>query len=161
MILDRIFGLIATVAFALGIVVQVELLSRALQPDPFDPLLVTYAALALTAIGYITLRADRKYGLIDPYDDSIDIVEVAYSLPTWARAVCFILAAYIALVFVGMVDAKFRNIGLLSRLPDELSVLQQSLPANGGIALFAALFLLTSFIIAAYHLVREPIKDFR
>lgn len=66
MILDRIFGLIATVAFALGIVVQVELLRRALQPDPFDPLLVTYAALASTAIGYITLRADRKYGLIDP-----------------------------------------------------------------------------------------------
>lgn len=158
MILDRIFGLIAAAAFALGIAVQVELLSRALQPDPFDPLLVTYAALALTAMGYITLRAERKYGLIDPYDDSVDIIEVAYSLPTWARVVSFILAAYIALLYVVIYNVT--GTGLLAELPEELAVLRTSLPANGLAALFAALFVFSSFVIAIYLLVRKPIKEF-
>jgi len=160
MILDRIFGLIATVAFALGIAVQVKLLGSAHQPDPFDPLLLTYAGLVVLAIGYITLRAERKHGLIDPYDDSIDIIEVAYSLPTWARAMSFILVCYIALLYVAMLDAKSHNIGLLSQLPEEFSILRRGIPANGPAAIFASLFLFPSFVIAAFLLFRKPIKEF-
>lgn len=158
MILHRIFGLIAAVAFALGIVVQVELLGNAHQPDPFDPLLLTYAALVVIAIGYVTLRAERKHGLIDPYDDSIDIIEVAYSLPTWARAVSFMIVCYIVLLYLVAYNAT--DPGLLTPLPKD-SVLRQSLPANGLAALVAALFVFSSFVIAIYLLVRKPITEFR
>jgi hypothetical protein len=135
----------------------VELLGHAHQPDPFDPLLLTYAALVVIAIGYITLRAERKYGLIDPYDDSINIVEVAYSLPAWARAVSFILVCYIVLIYLAAYNART---GFLGAVPEELSILRQSIPANGLAALFASLFLFSSFVIAAYLLFRKPIKEF-
>lgn len=158
MILDRIIGLIATAAFVLGIVVQVELLGQALQPDAFDPLLISYAALALTAIGYVTLRAERKHGLIDPYDDSIDTIEVAYSLPGWARAVSFILVCYIALLYIFV--SNVAEMRMLTWLPEDLSVLRMSLPANGFAALVAALFVFSSFVIAIYLLARKPIKEF-
>jgi hypothetical protein len=149
--------MIAAAAFMFGIAVQVQLLGSALEPDPFDPLLLTYAALTVLAIGYITLRAERKYGLIDPYDDSINIIEVAFSLPTWARVVSFIIVCYI--VFLYLVGSN-ANTGLAAALPEEFSVLKKSLPANGLAATFASLFLFSSFVIAAYLLARKPIKDF-
>jgi hypothetical protein len=157
MILHRIFGLIATAAFALGITVQVKLLGSAHQPDPFDPLLLTYAALVVLAMGYLTLHAERKHGLIDPYDDSIDLIEVAYSLPTWARAVCFLIAAYIAVLYLVVYNAT--DPGLLTALPQD-SVLRKSIPANGFGTLFASLFVFSSFVIAAFLLFRKPIKEF-
>lgn len=158
MILHRIFGLIAAAAFALGIAAQIHLLSRAQPFDPFDPLLLTYAALVAIAIGYITLRAERKHGLIDPYDDGIDIIEVAFSLPTWARVVCFMIAFYIVLLYLVAYNAT--DPGLLTPLPKD-SVLRQSIPANGLAALIAALFTFSSFVIAIFLLVRKPIKEFR
>ncbi len=158
MILQRIFGLIATTAFALGIVVQVDLLTATRSFDPFNPLLLVFAALVVIANGYATLRAERNQGLIDPYDDSIDIVEVAYSLPTWARVLSFMLACYIALLYVVVHYANGTE--LLTRLPEELSVLRQSIPANGFAALLTSLFTFSSFVIAIYLLFRKPIKEF-
>lgn len=157
MFVDRFFGLIAAAAFALGIAVQIHLLSNPQQFDPFDPLLLTYAALVAIAIGYITLRAERKHGLIDPYDDSIDMIEVAYSLPTWARVVSFLLAAYAVLLYLVVYNAT--DPGLLTPLPQG-SVLRKSIPANGLAALLASLFLFSSFVVAAFLLVRKPIKEF-
>jgi hypothetical protein len=162
MILHRIFGMIATAAFALGIAVQVKSLTSPHLPDPFDPLLLTYAGLVVLAIGYLTLRAERKHGLIDPYDDSIDIIEVAYSLPTWARAVCFLLVCYIALLWIGVTYLGPKTpLGqsVFAQLPAD-SVLRQSIPANGLGALFASLFLFSSFVTAAFLLFRKPIKEF-
>jgi hypothetical protein len=163
MILHRMFGLIAAAAFAVGIAVQVMLLSSAHQPDPFDPLIVTYAALVVIAIGYATLRAERREGLIDPYDDSIDIIEVAYSLPGWARAVSFLLVCYIALLYLGLTylgpKTPFGQ-SILAQLPAD-SILRQSIPENGPAAVFASLFLFSSFVIAAFLLFRKPIKEFR
>jgi hypothetical protein len=162
MIMHRMFGLIAAAAFAVGITVQLLLLGSAHQPDPFDPLIVTYAALVVIAIGYATLRAERKEGLIDPYDDSIDIIEVAYSLPGWARAVSFLLVCYIALLWVGITylgPKTHLGQSVLGLLPAD-SVLRQSIAANGPGALFASLFLFSSFVIAAFLLFRKPIKEF-
>jgi hypothetical protein len=157
MILHRIFGLIATAAFALGVVVQVKLLGSAHQADPFDPLLLTYAGLVVLAIGYLTLRAERKHGLIDPYDDSIDIIEIAYSQPAWARVMSFLLAVYTVVLYLVVYNAT--DPGLLTPLPQD-SVLRESIPANGLGALFASLFLFSSFVVAAFLLFRKPIKEF-
>jgi len=157
MILDRFFGLIAAVAFALGIIVQIDLLTSPQQFDPFNPLLLTYAALVVIAIGYITLRAERKHGLIDPADESIDMVEVAYSLPGWARAMSFLLVLYA--VFLYLVVGNATDPGLLTPL-DQESVLRKSLVVNGMPALIASAFLFSSFVIAIYLLVRKPIKEF-
>lgn len=162
MILDRIFGLIAAAAFALGIAVQVKLLGSAHQPDAFDPLLLTYAGLVVLAIGYLTLRAERKHGLIDPYDDSIDIIEVAYSLPAWARVVSFLLVCYIALLWIGIAYLGPKTAlgqSVLAQLPAD-SILRQGIAANGLGALFASLFLFSSFVVAAFLLFRKPIKEF-
>ena len=159
-IFDRIFGLIAAAAFVLGIVVQVELLSRTTQADPFDPLLMTFFALTVLAIGYITLLAERKHGLIDPYDESVDLVEVAFSLPVWAIIVSMVLAGYAALLFIVVGDVR-RDGGLLAQLPDELSVLRHSLPANGGLAIVVAWLTVPSFVIASFYLIRKPIREFR
>lgn len=162
-IVDRFFGMIAAAGFGLGIVLQVNLLSHAATPDPFDALLVTFFATALTALGYITLRAERRHGLIDPADESINIIEVAYSLPAWAIAVSAILASYIGLIYFVVLDvgnAKSGGVNVLSYLPDEFSVLEASLRVNGLTALFASLFVFSSFVIAIYLLVREPIKEF-
>lgn len=156
MILDRIFGLIAAAAFALGIAAQWELLNRAKQWDPFDPRLITLFALAVIAVGYITLRAERKYGLIDPSDESVDLVEVAFSLPRWAIAVSAVLTSHLVLLIIGV-----REPSLLAQLPPELSILRPSLQANDLIATLVAFFTLESFVIAAYFLIRKPIKEFR
>lgn len=154
MILDRIFGLIAAAAFALGIVIQWELLSHAEQRDPFDPRFVTLFALATIATGYITLRAERRYGLIDPSDESVDLVEVAFSLPTWALATGVILTSHLVLLVIAVRDPS-----LLAQLPSELSILRLSLQANGVITVLVALFTSESFVVATYFLVRKPIKE--
>lgn len=162
MILDRIFGLIAAAAFALGVAVQAKLLGSAHNPDPFDPLLLSYAGLVVLAIGYLTLRAERKHGLIDPYDDSIDMIEVAYSLPAWARVVSFLLVCYIALLWLGISYLGPKTTlgqSVLAQLPAD-SILRQSIAANGFGAPVASLFLFSSFVVAAFLLFRKPNKEF-
>lgn len=155
MTLDRIFGMIAAATFALGIVGQMELLSSATTQDPFQLPLLAFFASALIAIGYLTLRADRNQGLIDPYDESVDLVEVAFSLPPWAIAISVILAGYVVLVYLAVRVVP----DLVAQLPAQFSVLQQSLSTNGLVAFLLAMFTFTSFVIGAYLLIRAPVKN--
>jgi hypothetical protein len=159
-VFDRLFGLVAAAAFALGIIGQVELLSRVNQANPFEPLLVTFFALAVVAIGYITLLAERKYGLIDPYDESVNLVEVAFSLPLWTIIVSMMLVGYVVLLVIGVRDANLDG-DLLAQLPSELSVLRYSLSANGVLAVVVAALTVQSFVIASFFLIRKPIGEFR
>lgn len=156
MIVDRIFGVIAAAGFALGVVGHVELLRSASQRDPLEPLFVTVIALTVIAYGYATLRAERREGLIDAADESLDLVEVAFSLPRWVIAVSAVFAGYIALLIVCV-----HNANLLAHWPDELSLVRQGLKANGLFAAFVAALTLASFIVAAFFLIREPVKELR
>jgi hypothetical protein len=153
MILDRIFGLIATTAFALGVAVHIELLSRAREASPLDPPILTFFVLTLIAIAYAYYRAELKYGVRTPHYE-VDFYTMAFSLPGWPRAVSVILFSYIVLLILGIGDLR-------TLLPAELSVLQESLRVNGILAIVTAALALQSFVIAAYFLIREPIKEFR
>lgn len=155
MFLDRVFGMTAAAAFALGAIAQVKLLGSADSPNPFDPLLVAFAALAVVAQGYVILRAEARHGLYNPAYEEIDLVDVAYSLPVGMIALCAVLVAY-----VGLLCVSIRNPALLALVPDEVSVLRQSIPANGIVATVVAFFATSSFVIAAYLLVQKPIKEF-
>lgn len=156
MIVDRIFGLIAAAAFAAGIIAQAELLLSTDPKNPLEPLFVVLFTLAVVAYGYATLRAARREGLVDPADESLDLVEVTFSLPRWVIAAAAVLAAYIVLLVVGAHNARPP-----AQWPDDLALLRQSLNANGMLALFSAVLTLTSFVIAAFFLIREPLKELR
>jgi hypothetical protein len=155
MILDRVFGLIAAVAFALGVIVQVELLSDAREAD-FDPRSVTSFALALIAIIYVSFRVERKYGLRDPIDESVEFGAMAFSLPNWAIAVSIILSWYVALLAFGVHPS-----GPLASLLDDRAVVPERLSANGIFVVAGALLTTCSFITAVFLLIRKPIKEFR
>lgn len=148
MLLDRIFGIIAAVAFVFGAIGHVELFTG-LQPEPkpFEPPLATFGISCMIAFAYVFMHVGPRDNL--PYENGeLDLLAMVGKLPAWAIVVSAILGVYaIGLVVISIFPS------------DTVNLMPSAFRAQPIIISVSAAFTAISFVMAAYCLLRTTPID--
>jgi hypothetical protein len=152
MFLDRVFGLSAAAAFALGVVSQAALLGNNAETSPFVEVQLVFWALALLPFVYMGLYVGARDGL--PYDNSeLEFMPVIKALTPALRTISYALLGYALLLFLLMALLKVPT-PLATEIEAALGTtpIGRHLTANAILISLISMFTAISFATAAYLL---------
>jgi hypothetical protein len=143
MTLDRIFGVIAALGFALGVLAHVEfIVNPPMERDLFSPVVAAFGTCAIVATLYMVGYAGSRDRL-NSEDGELDILGVIGELPKGAMAVTGILILYVAAV------------AFISYAKDGAAVAPAFFRINATVVTAETAFTAVCFLIASYCLLRE------
>lgn len=157
MFLDRIFGMLAAIAFVAGAIGHLELLVG-LQADanmfdiPLGPFLASLLAAVLYLVAYVGRRDHLEYN----DDGELALGPLVKKLPGWARTLTVAMLVYAAVLLALFVYWLISDRPLYTGNLQELAATEQRIRTNAIILATTAAFANLSFVIAAYLLLRTP-----
>ncbi len=157
MLLDRIFGVLAVVAFVTGAAGHLELLlGWQTEPKMFDVPLVIFWWLAITVcfyvVGFVGKRDQLEYT-----DDGLALWPLTDGLPKWVKAITIVVLAYTLLLGALVAYWSFAERPLYVGTLQDLAATEHRIRANGILLTAISAFTGTSFLFAAYLLLKPQV----
>lgn len=106
MFLDRVFGVMAALAFLLGLGCQVGWLIDVVEPSLLYQLTAILFALAIPTLSYFVLYVGKRDGFGYSLQGELDLRTVQATLPAWARVLSnWLIGLAVALTAAAAVEA--------------------------------------------------------
>ncbi len=155
MLLDRIFGMLAAIAFVAGAIGHFELLiGRQAEANVLDIPYGVFLASLLAAVVYLVAYVGRRDHLEYNDDGELALGPLMKRLPGWARMITVAATVYTVVLMALFVYWLVSDRPLYTGNLQDLAATEQRIRANAIVLAITAGFANLSFLIASYLLLR-------
>jgi hypothetical protein len=107
MLIDRLFGLLAAVAFAIGLVCQVGWIVDVVEPSLLYELTALFVMFTTPTFVYVLLHAGKRDGFVHTRQGVRDMSALVDVIPPWARTIVYWFGGIGAVLTFASVFAVF------------------------------------------------------